>query len=99
MKKEKRRKFDSEFKIEAVKLVIERGTPIAEAARNLGIHGNLLHKWKKQYLNDTEEAFPGKGRLKPQDEEMRRLTRKLADVEEERDILKKALAIFSKEPK
>jgi len=50
-------------------------------------------------LNDTEEAFPGKGRLKPQDEEMRRLTRKLADVEEERDILKKALAIFSKEPK
>ena len=95
----KRRKFDSEFKIEAVKLVIERGTSIAEVARNLGIHENLLHKWKNQYLEDATDAFPGKGRLKPQDEEMRKLRRKLADVEEERDILKKALAIFSKEPK
>ena len=79
--------------------MIERETPIAEAARNLESYGTLLNKWEKQYLNDTEEAFPGKGRLKPQNEEMRRLTRKLADVEEERDILKKALAIFSKEPK
>jgi len=95
----KRRRFDGEFKIEAVKLVTERGTPVAEVARNLGIHENLLHKWKKQYLDDTDEAFPGKGRLKPQDEEMRRLSRKLVNVEEERDILKKALAIFSKEPK
>ena len=95
----KRRKYDRAFKIAAVKLVTEKGTPVAEAARNLGIHENLLHKWKNQYLKDTAEAFPGKGNLKPQDEEMRRLKKKLADVEEERDILKKALAIFSKEPK
>jgi transposase len=95
----KRRKYDRAFKIEAVKLVTERGTPLAEAARNLGIHENLLHKWKQQYLEDTAAAFPGKGRLKPQDEEVRKLRRKLANVEEERDILKKALAIFSKEPK
>ena len=95
----KRRKYDRAFKIEAVKLVTERGTPLAEAARNLGIHENLLYKWKAQYLDDVADAFPGKGHLKPQDEEMRQLRRKLADVEEERDILKKALAIFSKEPK
>ncbi len=95
----KRRKYDRAFKIEAVKLVTERGTPVAEAARNLGIHENLLRSWKKKYLEDTADAFPGKGSLKPQDEEMRQLRRKLADVEEERDILKKALAIFSKEPK
>jgi transposase len=95
----KRRKYDRAFKIEAVKLVTERGTSVAEAARNLGIHENLLHKWKNQYLDDTADAFPGKGRLKPQDEELRRLSKKLADAEEERDILKKALAIFSKEPK
>ena len=95
----KRRKYDRAFKIEAVKLVTERGTSVAEAARNLGIHENLLHKWKNQYLEDATDAFPGKGRLKPQDEELRRLSKKLADVEEERDILKKALAIFSKEPK
>ena len=95
----KRRKYDRAFKIEAVKLVTERGTSVAEAARNLGIHENLLHKWKNKYLEDATDAFPGKGRLKPQDEELRRLRKKLADVEEERDILKKALAIFSKEPK
>ena len=95
----KRRKYDRAFKLEAVKLVTERGTPLAEAARNLGIHENLLRKWKSQYLEDATEAFPGKGNLKPQDDELRRLRKKLADVEEERDILKKALAIFSKEPK
>lgn len=95
----KRRKYDRAFKIEAVKLVTERGTSVAEAARSLGIHENLLHSWKRKYLEDTADAFPGKGHLKPQEEELRRLSRKLADVEEERDILKKALAIFSKEPK
>lgn len=95
----KRRKYDRAFKLEAVKLVTERRTPLAEAARNLGIHENLLRKWKQQYLEDTVEAFPGKGRLKPQEDELRRLRKKLSDVEEERDILKKALAIFSKEPK
>lgn len=96
---EKRRKYDRAFKYEAVKLVTEGGRSVAEAARNLGIHENLLHKWKKQYEEDTEHAFPGKGHLKPQDEALRRLQRQLADVREERDILKKALAIFSKGPK
>ena len=99
MEKEKRRKFDREFKSEAVRLVIEEGRPIATVARNLGIHQNLLHKWKKQYEEDPQYAFPGKGRLKEPDEEMRRLKKELADVKEERDILKKALAIFSKGPK
>ena len=99
MDKGKRRKYDREFKIEAVKLVTERGTSIAEAARNLGIHENLLRIWKKKYLEDTKDSFPGTGHLKPQDEELRRLKKKLADAEEERDILKKALAIFSKKPK
>lgn len=94
-----RRKYDRAFKIKAVKLVTERGTPIAEAARNLGIHENLLRTWKKKYLEDTADSFPGKGHLKPQDEQLRHLRKKLADVEQERDILKKALAIFSKEPK
>ncbi len=99
MTKRIRRKYDREFKIEAVKLVTERGTSIAEAARNLGIHENLLRTWKNKYLEDTADSFPGKGHLKPQDEQLWRLRKKLADVEQERDILKKALAIFSKEPK
>ncbi len=96
---EQRRRYDRAFKYEAVKLVTEGGRTVAEAARNLGIHANLLHKWKKQYLEDSELAFPGKGRLKPPEEAMRKLQRELADVREERDILKKALAIFSKGPK
>ena len=99
MTKRIRRKYDREFKIEAVKFVTERGTSIAEAARNLGIHENLLRTWKNKYLEDTADSFPGKGHLKPQDEQLWRLRKKLADVEQERDILKKALAIFSKEPK
>ena len=85
----KRRKYDREFKAEAVRLVIVEGRPVAVVARNLGIHENLLHKWKRQYEEDPQYAFPGKGRLR----------KELADVKEERDILKKALAIFSKGPK
>ena len=95
----RRRRFDKEFKLEAVKLVVEEGRTVAEVSRNLGIHANLLHNWKRKYLEDEEQAFSGKGRLKPQDEELRRLKRELSDVKQERDILKKALAIFSKEPK
>ena len=98
MSKRQRRKYDREFKIEAVKLVIEDGRPATEVARNLGIHVNLIHNWKKKFEEDPQFAFPGKGRLKPADEELRKLKRQLADVTEERDILKKALAIFSKDP-
>ena len=99
MSKRQRRKYDSEFKIEAVRLVTENGKPVAEVARNLGIHENLIHNWKKKFEEDPQFSFPGKGRLKPADEELRKLKRQLADVTEERDIFKKALAIFSKDPK
>jgi transposase len=99
MSQGKRRKYDREFKVEAVKLVTEGGRAVAEVARNLGIHENLLYKWREKYTEDIAHAFPGKGRLKPVEEELRRMKRELADVTQERDILKKALAIFSKEPK
>ena len=99
MSEGKRRKYDREFKVEAVKLVTGEGRGVAEVARNLGIHENLLYKWREKYTEDIAHAFPGKGRLKPAEEEQRRMKRELADVTQERDILKKALAIFSKEPK
>ena len=99
MSQGKRRKYDREFKVEAVKLVTGGGRAVAEVARNLGIHENLLYKWREKYIEDIAHAFPGKGRLKPAEEEQRRMRRELADVTQERDILKKALAIFSKEPK
>lgn len=99
MREGKRRKYDREFKVEAVKLVTGEGRAVAEVARNLGIHENLLYKWREKYSEDMAHAFPGKGRLKPDEEELRRTKRELANVTQERDILKKALAIFSKEPK
>jgi transposase len=94
-----RRKYDREFKLEAVRLVTQGGRSVVEVAKDLGIHENLLYNWRRKYLDDTAHSFPGKGHLKPADEEMRRLKKELLDVKEERDILKKALAIFSKHPR
>ncbi len=94
-----RRKFNREFKEEAVRMVIEGGRRVTDVARSLGIHENLLHTWKREYLEDQAESFPGKGRLKPGDEELRRLHKEVSNLREEREILKKALAIFSKHPK
>ena len=91
-----RRKYNSEFKTEAVRLVLN-GKSITEVASNLGIHPNILARWRKEYLNDNKHAFPGKGHLKPEDERFRQLEKQLRDVTEERDILKKAMAIFSKQ--
>jgi transposase len=95
----KRRRYDRQFKVEAVRLITERGKRATEVARDLGVNVNLLYLWKKQLALDPEDAFPGHGKLKPANEEMRHLKRELEDVKEERDILKKALAIFSKRPK
>jgi transposase len=95
----KRRRYDRQFKVEAVRLINERGKRATEVARDLGVHVNLLYYWKKQLASDPQDAFPGHGKLKPADDELRRLKRELEDVKEERDILKKALAIFSKRPK
>lgn len=98
-KDEGRRKYDREFKLEAVRLVTEGGRSVPEVARDLGIHENLLYNWRRKFLCDTNHAFPGIGHLKPADEELRRLKKELADTKEERDILKKALAVFSKHPR
>ena len=90
-----RRTYTREFKEDAVRLAARGDKSAAQVARDLGVHYNVLLTWIKQFTNDPENAFPGKGKLKPVEEENRRLRRQLADVEEERDILKKALAIFS----
>jgi transposase len=92
----RRRKFDRQFKLDAVRRAEESERPTAEIARELGIHPNVLYLWRTQLLSDREHAFPGKGKLKPEDEELRRLRRELENVREERDILKKALAVFSR---
>ena len=94
-----RRTFDREFKESAVRLIVDGGRSVAEVSRSLGVHENQLRRWRQKYLEDPKHAFPGKGHMKPHEEELMKLKKKLADVEEEREILKKALAIFSKHRK
>ncbi len=94
-----RRKFDREFKEDAIRLIVDGGRTVRDVARDLGIHENMLHRWKQEYLQDKEHSFPGKGHMKPHEEELFKLKRRIADLEEDRAILKKALAIFSKRPK
>ena len=91
----KRRSFDRAYKVEAVRLVTEEKRKVTEVARALGINVNQLHRWKCKLSEDGQLAFPGKGYLTPEQEELRRLRRENADLREERDILKKAMAIFS----
>jgi transposase len=79
-----------------VQLVTEKGMPVGKVARELDIHPNLLHLWRRKLLAEGDKAFVGKGRVKPEEAEMKRLRKELEKVREERDILKKALAAFSK---
>ena len=93
----KRRKYSREFKLEAARMVIEQGRSQKEVAEGLGIAYSLVHAWKKEFLADGSVAFPGQGKLKPGDEELRLLRQELSTVRQERDILKKALAYFVNE--
>jgi transposase len=94
-----RKYYDREFKNKAVRLVTERGRRVSEVARDLGINANMLWRWKLELTNEPEQAFPGKGHLQDKDEEIQQLRKELADAREERDLLKKVVAIFSKHPK
>ena len=92
-----RRKFSREFKLEAVKLVRDRGVSAAQAAHDLDVHENVLRKWVKEFASDPRHAFPGHGQMKPEQQEIDRLRREVARLKAERDILKKAAAFFAKE--
>ncbi len=92
-----RRKFGREFKIEAVRLIKERGVAVAQAARDLDVHENVLRKWVKELSADPAQAFPGAGQMKPEQLEVDRLRREVTKLKAERDILKKAAAYFARE--
>ena len=93
----KRKSYSTQFKIDAVKLVTEEGYKISEAARNLEINPNVLRRWKDQLKGDSEQAFPGKGHMTPEKEELHRLREENKRLRMEREILKKAAAFFAKE--
>jgi len=92
-----RRKFSREFKLEAVRLVRDRGVSVAQAARDLDLHENVLRKWVRELAHDPQHAFPGHGQMKPEQLEMDRLRKEVAKLKAERDILKKAAAYFARE--
>ena len=98
VKREEHRYFDKEFKYEAIRLMNEGNRSVKDIAGDLGIHPNLLHLWRRKYRADMDQSFPGKGHLRVPEEELRRLQRENQNLKEEKAILKKALAIFSKHP-
>jgi transposase len=79
----------------AVSMVVEQGRDLIETAHDLDIRPDMLRKWKKKFESDGQQAFPGSGHLKPEEEELRRLRRENERLRMERDILKKAVAICS----
>jgi transposase len=92
-----RRRFTREFKLEAVRLIKERGVSVAQASRDLAVHQTQLRKWVQDFADDPQQAFPGHGQMKPEQAEIARLKREVTKLKAERDILKKAAAYFAKE--
>jgi len=90
-----RKQYSREFKQEAVRLLETSGKSASELERELGIGKSNLSRWKRKFAADGEHAFPGHGRLTPEQERLRQLERELETVRQERDILKKAVAIFA----
>ena len=94
-----RRQYSKEFKVDAVELMMRSNKSFTEIAASLGIRADLLRRWEKEYSANKTAPFPGSGHLKdPEDERFRKLERELRIVTEEREILKKALAVFSRTP-
>ena len=90
------KKYSKEFKLETIELARSSGKKDSQLERELGLSRGSLYNWRKEVERDGLQAFPGKGRLKSADEYVRGLERELAIVQQERDILKKALAIFTR---
>ena len=92
-----RRSFSKEFKVEAVRLLMANGCSVAQVARDLSIRDTMLGRWKQELAKSPKTAFPGQGHGTPEEEELRRLRRENERLRMERDILKKAAALFSKD--
>ena len=92
----KQRKYDKEFKLNALNLY-KNGKPVADVCRDLGIPYATFYHWIKQLDAEGAASFTGSGNVKPVNQEAYLLKKELADVKMERDILKKALAIFSRQ--
>jgi transposase len=93
-----RKKYTKEFKLEALKLVETSGKPIAVIERELGLSSGCIRNWQERLTRKGKNAFPGNGRLAEDEARIRQLERELAILRQERDILKKAIAVLSPKP-
>jgi transposase len=91
--------YTREFKAQAVQLAQTSGKSIVQVARELGISDTSIHQWRKELAQHGKEAFLGSGHQTALEEENRRLKRELERVQQERDILKKVVSIFSRDSK
>ena len=94
-----KKRYDADFKRETVRLADSCGKTDREIEQDLGLYQGAICRWRKELGADPVDAFPGAGHQKPLEEENRRLRRELEIAREERDILKKVVAIFSGGPK
>lgn len=93
------KQYSAEFKMEAVKRVKASSVSVAKVAVELGINENTLHGWLKKYWDTPTEPFPGSGKLRAEDERLRKLEREIRELREENEIFKKAAAYFAKNQK
>lgn len=93
----KRRKYSREFKLKAIELSELKGD-VKIVAADLDIRPEIINRWKREFKDKEQKSFPGNGTQihSEQELELKRLKRELADTRMERDILKKAISIFSK---
>jgi transposase len=94
-----KKRYDRNYKMEVVRRAREKVQRVPDLARELGIHENTIYKWMGEFKKDEVNAFPGSGKLKPRDEELRRLKRENENLKEEVEILKKAAVYFAKNQK
>ncbi len=94
-----RKRFEKEFKQEIVRLVEELGKSPTSVAKDIGVTPQTVRRWIREFGQGSSDAFPGKGNLHPEDKEKRDMKRRIKDLEEENLILKKAMAIFSRDGK
>ena len=92
-----RKQYTGEFKLEAVRLLETSGRSASQLERELDIGKGCLSRWKRGFATDGEDAFPGHGCLAPEQDRLRQLERENEILRQERDILKKAIAIFSRQ--
>jgi transposase len=91
----KGKRYDKDFKLGAVKMVLEKGRSINSVAVDLGVSYDTLHRWIREFKTDPQNSFRGSGHLRPDEEEIRWLKKENQDLREENAILKKATAIFA----